>query len=250
VDEGEQDEFNNSEWAQVAELSVKKINSLEKDFLQKMEWNMFVSQEDFWMFTNDLTEKITRKKIKVNGQCTYSDLDCIFEANNFSLDKWLKCLDLLYKVTLVCSSTLVYVLMSSLFVSSCVFSLRIQLLNQLNLLNKLSEPSACLKSNNETQSQASFIPNEFSSSQETLDYLVAMDQTLPVPLQPGIGDEVLNITCFLSYDRLNLLKDVFDIDKSYKNRLKPPRVKTNYLGQFKSIRILNSYQENLFQIPF
>lgn len=245
VDEGEIDEFNNSEWATAAELSVKKINSLEKDFLQKMEWNLFVSSNDFWDFTNDLTEKITRKKVKVNGQCTYSDLDCLFEANGFSLGKWLKCLEFLYKVTLVCSSTLVYVLMSSLFVSSCVFTLKIQLLNQLNLMNKfndaslIGETSTYIKSNNETQPQVQV------SSGETLDYLVALDQK---PIHNG-NEKVSNLSVHkcLSNDEFRLdLKDGFDMDNNYKNR--PPRFKTNYLGQFKSIRILNSYQKNLFQI--
>jgi hypothetical protein len=57
VDEGESDEIYNNEWATAADLSVKKINSLEKEFLKKLEWNLFVSSNEFWTFTNDLTEK-------------------------------------------------------------------------------------------------------------------------------------------------------------------------------------------------
>ena len=57
VDEGESEEIYNNEWATAADMSVKKINSLEKDFLEKLDWNLFVSSHEFWKFTNDLTEK-------------------------------------------------------------------------------------------------------------------------------------------------------------------------------------------------
>ena len=57
VDEGESDEIYNNEWASVADIPIKKINSLERTFLNKIEWNMFVSSDEFWNFTNDLTEK-------------------------------------------------------------------------------------------------------------------------------------------------------------------------------------------------
>lgn len=72
IDEGEDDEIYNDQWAEAADIPVEKINKLEKIFLNKMvtklnfkfyfiknfkEWEMFVSGEEFWKFTHDLTEK-------------------------------------------------------------------------------------------------------------------------------------------------------------------------------------------------
>lgn len=75
IDEGEDDEIYNDQWADAADIPVEKINKLEKFFLNKMvikflellffkleivfikEWELFVSGAEFWKFTNELTEK-------------------------------------------------------------------------------------------------------------------------------------------------------------------------------------------------
>ncbi len=57
IDEGESEEIYNDEWAAVSELPVKEINKLEKSILRQLDWQLYVSSEEFWKFTNVLTEK-------------------------------------------------------------------------------------------------------------------------------------------------------------------------------------------------
>jgi hypothetical protein len=57
TDEGETEEIYNDEWASVSELPVKEINNLEKSILRQLDWELYVSSEEFWTFTNALTEK-------------------------------------------------------------------------------------------------------------------------------------------------------------------------------------------------
>ena len=57
IDEGEVEEIYNDEWALASELPVKEINKLEKSFLRQMDWDLYVSSEEFWDFTDKLTEK-------------------------------------------------------------------------------------------------------------------------------------------------------------------------------------------------
>lgn len=146
IDEGEQDEIYNDQWAEVADVPVKKINQLERMFLKKMDWELFVSADEFWTFTNELTEKATRKKVKFQlGNCTYSDLDALISfSSQFSPESILKSVKLLLKIIFVCSSTLLYVTLSTYFVSTCVILIKNQLVNsnnQFNGLTKLSNTS-------------------------------------------------------------------------------------------------------------
>ncbi|RNA10586.1 cnppd1 [Brachionus plicatilis] len=119
IDEGEDDEIYNDQWADAADIPVEKINKLEKFFLNKMEWELFVSGAEFWKFTNELTEKATRKKVKLQlGNCTYSDLEALLSfSKQFSLASTLKSFTLLIKIFFVCSSTLLYVTLSTYFVA-------------------------------------------------------------------------------------------------------------------------------------
>ena len=205
--------------------------------------------------------RITRKKIKTNGQCTYSDLDCLFDSHDFSMDKLLKCLDYLYKITFVCSSTLVYLFMSSLFVSSCVFSLRIQIFNQINMMAKFGGllntstnqnlNTTCLKTNEAlVKNQVVLSLNEFSSSQKNLDYLLAADQ-----LQ-NTNDNVLNQNffnlsaqkCFLN-EKFNEfrsnLNGLYDLNR-YGLKHRPHIKYDNHLSEFKTIKFINIYHQNFF----
>jgi hypothetical protein len=57
IDEGETEEIYNNEWAQAANITTAEINRLERLVLSKMEWELYVSSDEFWKFTNELTEK-------------------------------------------------------------------------------------------------------------------------------------------------------------------------------------------------
>ena len=57
IDEGEDEEIYNHEWAKAANMPTEKINKLEKLVLGKMDWELYVSSDEFWSFTNQLTER-------------------------------------------------------------------------------------------------------------------------------------------------------------------------------------------------
>ncbi|CAF0757578.1 unnamed protein product [Brachionus calyciflorus] len=150
IDEGEDDEIYNDQWAEAIDLPVQRINQLEKKFLNKMEWEMYVSSDEFWKFTHELTEKATRKKVKLQlGNCTYSDLDALLSfSSQFSVLSIYKSFQLLLKIFFVCSSTLLYVTLSTYLVSTSVMLIKNQLVNtQFNLLNNtknLNTPSTLI----------------------------------------------------------------------------------------------------------
>jgi hypothetical protein len=57
IDEGENEELYNSDWAKASRMSIKEINALEKKFLNRLNWELYISSDEFWNFTNSLTEK-------------------------------------------------------------------------------------------------------------------------------------------------------------------------------------------------
>jgi len=71
-----------------------------------MDWELYVSSKEFWIFTNKLTERITRKKIQYQyNQCTYSDLEFLLSnSNDFSQETIKKILEHLTKVFFVFST--------------------------------------------------------------------------------------------------------------------------------------------------
>lgn len=138
VDEGEDEEIYNDEWADLVDFPVDKVNKLERSILKQMDWELYVSESEFWSFTDKLTERITRKKVKYQQyQCTYTDLDCLLSnSTQFSVNALKSNLNYLTKIMLICSSTIVYMAISSFVISSCVFYLRTQL--TANLINRLT----------------------------------------------------------------------------------------------------------------
>lgn len=61
VDEGEDDEIYNDEWAELVDYSVDKVNKLERSILRQLEWELYVSENEFWSFTKQLTERFLLK---------------------------------------------------------------------------------------------------------------------------------------------------------------------------------------------
>lgn len=57
VDEGEAEEIYNYEWAECTDLPIKRLNALEKEFLSRLNWNLFVSADEFWSFSGHLAQR-------------------------------------------------------------------------------------------------------------------------------------------------------------------------------------------------
>ncbi|XP_031849620.1 uncharacterized protein LOC116434886 isoform X2 [Nomia melanderi] len=69
-DEGEEDEVFNTEWAQSGHLSISQMNQLEKDFLQAIDWTVFVHNQDFWERLQRLEKAIAYKEAQKRATYT------------------------------------------------------------------------------------------------------------------------------------------------------------------------------------
>jgi hypothetical protein len=123
--------------------------------------------------------------------------------------------------------------------------------NLLNTSTTQNLNTSCIKTNDSLdQNQVVLSLNEFSSSQKSLDYLLAADQ-----LQ-NTNDNVLNQNvfnysaqkCFLNEKlnefRLNL-NGLFDLNR-YGLKHRPHIKYDNHLSEFKSIKFINMYHQNFF----
>ena len=101
------------------------------------------------------------------------------------------------------------------------------------------------------QNQKVLSLNEFSNSQENLDYLLTVEQTQNKN-ENTQSYNVFNFTaqkCFLN-EKLNEfrvnLKELFGFER-YGLKHRPPHAKLDYnLGEFKSIHFINVYQQKFF----
>ena len=190
TDEGESNEIYNNDWAEVCDIPIKRINQLERSFLNQMvskhyrksQIHTYTSKKvsNLWLHFVHLAHselgvvrvqqrilvlcqrthrkvrihscffyiktmisyelhnsfyslvrawRTTRKKVKSQqNQCTYSDLDVLLRySSEFTLAAIKEHLVLLSQVIVVCSSTLVYVAMSSFVTYAYVLYVHTQL---------------------------------------------------------------------------------------------------------------------------
>ncbi|CAK1552700.1 unnamed protein product [Leptosia nina] len=73
-DDGEDDEVIGSEWAASGGLELPQLNKLEADFLNAIEWNIFVSEKTFEAGLSWLERQVAIKQAQMRGFFTYSDL--------------------------------------------------------------------------------------------------------------------------------------------------------------------------------
>jgi hypothetical protein len=79
-DDGEVDEVFNDEWAASAGFNVKDINSFERDFLQAIDWEVFVSEQAFWKRLCQMERDIALKEGKRRGWFSYTDLENLLDT--------------------------------------------------------------------------------------------------------------------------------------------------------------------------
>nr|XP_002156585.3 unnamed protein product [Hydra vulgaris] len=81
IDEGEDDEVLNDEWAEAAGLGVSTVNKLERDFLDAMNWKVYVSPSEFLSFCDKVESKIALKCGLKRGWFSYTDLSHLLLAS-------------------------------------------------------------------------------------------------------------------------------------------------------------------------
>ncbi|EDO37399.1 predicted protein, partial [Nematostella vectensis] len=76
-DEGEDEEVFNDEWAKAGLRTVRDINKLEREFLDLMDWNLFISPQEFSNFVNKIESQVAVTKGLSRGWLTYSDVETL-----------------------------------------------------------------------------------------------------------------------------------------------------------------------------
>nr|SVE75754.1 EOG090X069C [Daphnia hispanica] len=120
-DDGEEDEVINSEWASSAKIDVSNLNQIERQFLQAIEWRLFVDDEDFAEALARIEFRVAQRESLKRGWLTYTDLDVLAQRKLLS-DTWDVVYDLVINVSLACMTaylaSLVTLVGSAIVVSS------------------------------------------------------------------------------------------------------------------------------------
>ncbi|CEF61918.1 Protein CNPPD1 [Strongyloides ratti] len=78
----------NWEWANLVDRDIKDINKLEIDMLTKMDWNIFISINEFQKTMELIEEWIAKYNVKNNKFATYTDLLVLSKRLNGCLDNF------------------------------------------------------------------------------------------------------------------------------------------------------------------
>ncbi|XP_043096541.1 protein CNPPD1 [Puntigrus tetrazona] len=91
-DEGEEEEVFNDEWGTAAKLDVQTVNTLEMNFLNAIDWNLFTEPGDFFKVLNQVESSIAERQGMKRGWFTYTDLCVLLEQTN-----WREALSAIYQ---------------------------------------------------------------------------------------------------------------------------------------------------------
>ncbi|KAG5343298.1 CNPD1 protein, partial [Acromyrmex heyeri] len=79
-DDGEEDEVFNKEWANSGQVTISRMNKLEKDFLAAIDWTVLVQHQDFWERLQQLEKNVAYREIHKRRWCTYTELSCLMNS--------------------------------------------------------------------------------------------------------------------------------------------------------------------------
>ncbi|XP_014613773.1 PREDICTED: protein CNPPD1 [Polistes canadensis] len=79
-DDGEEDQVFNQEWALSSNLSISQMNQLEKEFLNAIDWCVYVQNQDFWKKLQELEKTIAYKEAQKRGWFSYTELSCLMDS--------------------------------------------------------------------------------------------------------------------------------------------------------------------------
>ncbi|XP_039504296.1 protein CNPPD1 [Pimephales promelas] len=117
-DEGEDEEVFNDEWGTAAKLDVHTVNTLEMNFLNAIDWNLFTEPSDFFKVLSKVETSIAERQGMKRGWFTYTDLCVLLEQTN-----WREALSAIYQhfTKITCMLGLLYLTsVAGLIASSAV----------------------------------------------------------------------------------------------------------------------------------
>lgn len=105
-DDGEEDEVFNNEWAASANMELKDLNLLEREFLDALDWNLYVKPMAFARVLDKMETRIAYLESSKRGWTTYTDV-CVLSKSAVLRRCWLLVYDGVIKVIAV--SAIAYV---------------------------------------------------------------------------------------------------------------------------------------------
>lgn len=79
-DDGEEDEVFNKEWANSGQVTISRMNKLEKDFLAAIDWTVLVQHQDFWERLQLLEKNVAYREVHKRRWCTYTELSYLMNS--------------------------------------------------------------------------------------------------------------------------------------------------------------------------
>ena len=86
IDNGEYEAIGNREWAVFSKKSLQEVNSLETQFLNAIEWKLYMSPQEFDTFRREIEAQIVSDLVKRRGYCTYGEMLSLFKWENFNTE--------------------------------------------------------------------------------------------------------------------------------------------------------------------
>lgn len=101
-DDGEEDEVFNDEWAASANMELKDLNQLEREFLDALDWNLYIKPVTFARVLENTENRIAHLEIQKRGWSTYTDI-FVLSKGTVLYRCWLVVLDGIIKVIAISS---------------------------------------------------------------------------------------------------------------------------------------------------
>merc|ERR1712223_1152996 len=184
-DDGEEDEVFNDEWAASGNLEKKELNRLEVEFLSAIDWNIYVSPDDYELTTQKLEWAVATKEVenRPGGWTTYTDINVL--SRHLELIKiWHVFYEYTIKVTAVCAFAYAASLMT--MIGTCHLLSRTQVFGPTSMHNSLQNLSVWKRKptiNNNEKSEILEINETSASSPE--DEIEALNEKLRLDLNFG-----------------------------------------------------------------
>lgn len=184
-DDGEEDEVFNDEWATSGNLEKKELNRLELEFLSAIDWNIYVSPDDYELTTQKLEFAVATKEVenRPGGWTTYTDINVL--SRNLELIKvWQVFYEYTVKVTAVCAFAYAASVMT--MIGTCHLLSRTQVFGPTSMQNSLQNLSWKRKPTlNEEKPEIQEFNETTSVSTSPEDEIEALNEKLRLDLNFG-----------------------------------------------------------------
>jgi len=157
-DDGEDEEVYNDEWAASASLEVKELNKREREFLAALDWELFVSPDEFFaqLTVIEIMATINQTRKRGSDGLTYNELVSL-GFNSASLKRWLQLYDNFLKIIMVSFVTYsaIVITVFGVTILACSFHVMVS--------KSASSPNSCTHGNDTDEIENRF-PRQYTES--------------------------------------------------------------------------------------